>query len=75
MTKKLVLVDDLAVREVDGLDIAGNAGANIDRVDGFEATDIFIPFGNRLPDRLGDGYAWRGGRGHLCFSIVAGREA
>ena len=53
--QKVALLDHLAVLEVDGLEIAGDAGAHFDRIHRGEAADIFVIIGDGLLNRLGDG--------------------
>ena len=53
--QQIALLDDLPVLEVDAVEIAGDAGANLDRIDRGKAADIFVVIREHALDRLGDG--------------------
>ena len=48
-------IDDLAVAEVQLVDEARDARADLDRGDGFEAAGKFVPLSDPLGQRVGDG--------------------
>ena len=45
--QQVALLDDLAILEMHAVEIAGDARAHLDRIDGDEAADIFVD--NRRP--------------------------
>ena len=55
-------LDQGAVLEVDLVEIAGDAGADLDLVDRLEAADEIVLLDDVLHDRLGDGDRRRGRR-------------
>ena len=50
--QEVALLDDLAVLEMDGIDEAGDPGADLDRLHRREAAGVFVPLGDRLLQRL-----------------------
>ena len=50
--QKIVLLDHLAFVDVDGIDEARHPGPNLDGLDRRKAAGIFVPFGNRLLQRV-----------------------
>ena len=63
--KQVALLDDLAVREMHRVEIAGHTGAHLDRIDGDEAADILVLVDDGALDRRRDRHHGRslGGRG------------
>ncbi len=72
--QQIALLHQLAVLEMDGLEIAGNARAHFDGIDRDEAADIFVLVGDRALHRLGHGDRRRGRRGGLLRGLAAGGE-
>ena len=68
--QQIALLDHLAVAEMDLVEIARDAGANLDRIHRDEAADIFVLIGDAALDRLGHRHGRRGGGppagGWLC---------
>ena len=60
---------------MDLVEIAGDAGAHLDRVDRDEAADIFVLVGDAALDRLGDRHGRRRRRAAaLRLALAAGRQ-
>src|SRR5690606_20348049 len=66
--EKITLLDELAVLEVDLVEITRNARADIDGFDGIKAPRVLVPF----DDRLHDGLRCRDVRQLLTRSACAG---
>ena len=68
--EQVALLHQLAVLEVDGVEIARDARAHLDGVDGDEAADILVVVGDQPLGRLGDrdlrGGRWPGLRARLA---------
>ena len=73
--QQIALLDHLAVREMDLVEIAGDAGAHLDRVDRDEAADIFVLVDDGALDRLGDRHGRRRRRGRLLLAARRSRRA
>src|SRR5262249_4809267 len=67
--QQVALVDELAIPEVNGVEITRDAGPHLDGVDGDEAADIFVPLGQHLTGGLGHGHLW-GRRGRALSALL-----
>ena len=75
--KKVPLFDDGAIGEFHLIQHAGDASADLDRVDGIEPARIFVPFDDRFFDRVRhrNGGRWRrAGRFRLLFAARRQRQ-
>ncbi len=61
---------ELAVLEMDLVEIAGNARSHLDEVEGDEAADIFVVVGDEFLDRLGDRHLGRRRGGRLTGRLL-----
>ena len=67
-------LDHLSVAEVDGVQVAGDARAHLDRVDRDEAADVFLLVRHHLLHRMGDGDLRRRRRRSLAPATAIGRS-
>jgi hypothetical protein len=71
--QRIALLDDLAVLEMHLVEVAGDARANLHRVDRDEAPDIFVVIGDLLGLRARRPYRRR--RGAACFGAPSPHPA
>ncbi len=67
--QRIARLYELAVFELDLVQIAGDAGSNLDEIEGHEATNIFVIVTDQLFNRLGDGHLRRR---RSCTRLPAG---
>ena len=73
--QQIALLDDLTVREMNLVEIAGHTRTDLDRFHRDEATDIFVLIDDRALDRLRHRHSWRRRRrGLLLLLLAASRE-
>ena len=61
----------LAIGEMDFRQVSGHARAHLDRIDGDEAADIFVPVDDRALHRIRHRYGWRRRRRALLLALTA----
>src|SRR5262249_14884214 len=69
----IALLHDLAVLEMDLIEVAGDAGADLDRVDGDEAADILVLVDDGTRDRGGNRHLRRRRPG-LLWTLATARQ-
>ena len=72
--QQIALLDDLAVLEMDLVEIAGHARADLDRVHRDEAPDILVLIDDGALDRLRHRHGGRRRRGLLLWGFAASRQ-
>ena len=72
--QEIALLDHLAVAEMHLVEIAGDAGADLDRVDGHEPSDIFVEVGHRALHRLRHRHGGRRRAGGRLALAAAGQR-
>ena len=72
--QQIALLDDLAVLEMQLVEIAGHARAHLDRIDRDEAADIFVLIDDGALDRLRYGHRRRWRRTTLLLPLSAARN-
>ena len=74
--KEVALLDDLAIAEIDSIEITRHAGAHLDRIDGDEAADILVIVDDVALDRRRDRHRRRRRRrgSLLAFATTGDQE-